>query len=177
MPPDQRTTTRPGPGSGSDGTDRARGVIVTLVVLALGIGILAALPNSAASHGAAAASSSTTTTMVTTTTTSHSGSSTPVTSTTAARGTKVAILAPAGSATEASVQSELSSAGFTLVPEQAVPDSWVSGLAGPFIRYPPGYESAANAVAAKLHVASADVQPDLTGGSVGADVIEVFLPQ
>jgi hypothetical protein len=151
-------------------------VIVTVLLLALGIGVIAALPAQRVRHAAAHSQHQGHGASTTTTTTAPGSASTATPTSKTGPAIKVGILAPSGSATVADVQATLTSAGCVLEAEQPIPYAWVAGLTGPFVRYPPGYETEASHVASALHVASGNVQPDLPGGSIGSDIIEVFVP-
>ncbi|MHB8246320.1 MAG: hypothetical protein ACYDGN_13400 [Acidimicrobiales bacterium] len=168
------------PGTPEEPVNYTRGAIVSLLALGLAVVVLAGLPASSSSRPRSpgthvpttspttapgnGGSSSTTTTTTTTTTTSPGIS------------IRVALLAPAGAATKASVQAKLAGAHYTIVPEASIPSSWVSALTAPVIHYPPGLDPQAVKVAQTLGVPQSSISPEPSGTSDGASVVEVFLP-
>lgn len=149
-----------------------RGVVVTLAAVGLVIGILASLPSG--SHKATGATVNDTGHTTTETTVPGAGSTTSTT--TAVNAVHVAVLAPAGSPDEQSVRASLLAAHDIIVPEAAIPASWVGSMTAPVIHYPPGLESEALTVASTLKVPSSEVSEEATGTSDGSDVVEVFCP-
>ncbi|HET9093171.1 MAG TPA: hypothetical protein VFN50_12225 [Acidimicrobiales bacterium] len=154
---------------------RFRAWLVTLVALALAIGVLAGLPGrpAPARRDAPAPRSGSAPTSP-----SPPSSVVAATSTTTATvtGVRVAVLAPAGAPGTTKVRAELEAAHFALVSEPPIPSSWVSALAGPVVRYPGGMARQAEAVAAALGVPSGGVASEAAGTSDGSDVVEVFVP-
>lgn len=145
---------------------------MSVAALGLTVGVLAVLPTGVSKPGATAhhrnTSSPTTTVPVSSGTTTTSVAN-------AATGVHVAVLAASGTSS-ASIESKLRTAGAVIVPENPIPASWVSSLAGPVIHYPSGLSSAAAAIAHVLGVSSSVVSEELPGTSDGAAVVEVFLP-
>lgn len=148
-----------------------RGLLVTLAAVGLCAGVLASLPAAKVTSAPVG-----TTTTTTSTTVPAGGSSTSTTTAASGAAVHVAILAPAGSTTEAAVADKLAAAHDVLVRAAPIPLSWVSGLAGPVIHYPSGEEAAAAAVAKTLGVPTSGISLAQPGTTVGADVVEVFLP-
>ena len=183
----------PGPGTPDEPPNRLRGVLVALAAVGLGVGVLAVLPSRSGASGRSASSTrsgapahsgsgsggGTTTTTSTTAPGSGgsgSGSGGSTTTTAAAATVHVALLAPSGAPDGPTLQQKLSSSSFTLVPHSPIPSSWVSALTAPLVRYPSGYQSEAATVSSALGLAASAAQAEPSGTSVGADVIEVFVP-
>ncbi|MHB1987325.1 MAG: hypothetical protein ACYCSF_04995 [Acidimicrobiales bacterium] len=183
MAPARRAPEPPPPGPTAhreprrDAPRHGRGLLVTVVTVGLGIGILAALP---ANRSSARPQSAPRTTAhlahrPRTGSTSHSAAG-PPTTTSVVPAVRVALLAPAGARGAATLHQKLASAGYLLVPQAAIPASWVSSLTAPLVRYPLGLSSAAAKVARTLGLSGSTVSQEPAGTSVGSQVIEVFVP-